>query len=271
MDLGVAGIGKGGTTLVGAPGRGDIAATGIGGEVEDIAIAAGTEQHGIGCMALDFSRDEVAGDDPLGMPIDENKVEHLRVLVHLHPAKSNLGAQRGIGSEEKLLSGLAPCVEGSGNLGSSKGTVGQLSAVFSGKGYSLGDAFIDDIAADLGEAIDIGLAGAKIPALDGVVKKTPDTVTIVLVVLGGVDAPLGGDAVGAEGAVLKTEAINLVTEFRKGSGGGGSGEPRSDNNDVEFPFVGRIDQLRVVLEVGPLLLERTGWDFSVEYHDEKGC
>jgi hypothetical protein len=47
--------------------------------------------------------------------------------------------------------------------------------------------------------VDIRLAGAEVAALDGVVEKAADGVAVVLVVLGGVDAALRGDGMGARG------------------------------------------------------------------------
>jgi len=44
------------------------------------------------------------------------------------------------------------------------------SAILPGKRHALGDALVDDIDADLGETIDVGLACAKIAAFDGVMK-----------------------------------------------------------------------------------------------------
>ena len=60
--------------------------------------------------------------------------------------------------------------------------------------------------ADLGEPIDVRLAGAEVAALDRVVEEPVDAVAVVLVVLGGVDAALGGDAVGAARAVLDSRS-----------------------------------------------------------------
>ena len=166
-----------------------------------------------------------------------------------------------------MLPGLSPCVESTGNLGAAKGAVGKLATVFTGKGNSLRDALVDDVAADLGETVDIGLAGPEVAPLDRVVEETPDAVAVVLVVLGGIDASLRRDAVGAACAILKAEAIDLIAELGKRGRRRGTGKPRSDNDDFEFPLVGRIDQLCVVFEIGPLLLDGTGWNFGIKDHD----
>jgi hypothetical protein len=66
---------------------------------------------------------------------------------------------------------------------------------------------VDDVVADLGQAVNVGLTGAEVAALDGVVEEPPDAVAVVGVVFGGVDAALGGDAVGPPRAVLKAEGF----------------------------------------------------------------
>ena len=53
-----------------------------------------------------------------------------------------------IGSEQKLLAGLAASVEGSGYLRATKGAIGKGSAVFAGEGYALSYALIDNFTAD---------------------------------------------------------------------------------------------------------------------------
>jgi hypothetical protein len=75
-----------------------------------------------------------------------------------------------------------------------------------------------------------------------------------LIILGGVDAALGGDGVRAAGRILKTEAVNLVTQFAQGGGGGGSCKAGSDNDDVVFALVRRVDQLEVETSLFPCLL-----------------
>ena len=60
-----------------------------------------------------------------------------------------------------------------------------------------------------GEAVDVGLAGAEVAALDRVVEEALDAVAVVLVVLGGVDAALGGDGVRPARRVLVAEAWTL--------------------------------------------------------------
>ena len=150
---------------------------------------------------------------PARPAVDDDEVEHLGAREHGDAAGADLPHQRLVGAEEQLLAGLPAGIERAGNLRAAEGAVGQRAAVFAGEGHALGDALVDDVVADLGEAVDVGLAGPEVAALDRVVEEAEDAVAIVLVVLGGVDAALGGDAVGAPGTVLKAKAFDVVAEF----------------------------------------------------------
>ena len=172
--------------------------------------------------------------------------------------------ERLIATDEELLAGLAAGVEGAGNLRAAERAVVEQAAVFAGEGHALGDALVDDGVGNLGEAIDVGLAGAEVAALDGVVEQAAHRVAVVLIVLGGVDAALRGDRVGAARAVLIAEALHLIAEFRERGGGGATGEAGADDDDGEFPLVGRVDELGVHLVLGPLLLKGAGRDLAVE-------
>src|SRR5439155_22383506 len=101
------------------------------------------------------------------------------------------------------------------NLRSAKRAVGQQAAVFSGDWHPLGHALINDIHADLRQPIDVRFARAEVAPFDGVVEEPMEAVAVVLIILGGIDAALGGDAVGTAWAVLEAEAFDLVAQFRQ--------------------------------------------------------
>ena len=46
-------------------------------EIEDVDVAAGAEDHRVGRVRLDLAGDQVAGDDALGVAVDDDEVEHL--------------------------------------------------------------------------------------------------------------------------------------------------------------------------------------------------
>ena len=118
-------------------------------------------------------------------------------------AGADLTAQRLVGAEQQLLAGLAAAVERARHLGAAEGAVVEQAAVLARERHALGDALVDDVDADLGEAVDVGLARAEVAALDGVVEKAINAIAVVLIVLGGVDAALGGDGVARRGESWK--------------------------------------------------------------------
>ncbi len=172
VDLRVAGIREERPALVGTEGAGDVAALGVRGKIENVAVAAGAEEHRIGRVAADFAGDHVADDDALGVAVHQHQIEHLGAREHLHLPGGNLRAQRLVGSEQKLLASLAACVKGSRHLRSTEGAVCEQSAVLTRQRHALGDALVDDVRADLGQAVDICLTRAEVTALDRVVEET---------------------------------------------------------------------------------------------------
>ncbi len=186
--------------------------------------------------------------------------------VHLHGAEADLARERGVGPDEELLARLTTGVEGTGNLGAPEGAIGEQTAVFPGERHALGDALVDDVRGDLGEAVDVRFARAVVAALDGVLEEPADAVAVVLVVLGGVDAALRGDRVRAARAVLVAEAGNFVAHLGEGRGGGGAGEAGTDHDDVVLAAVGRVHQAELRLMVVPLVGQRAGGGLRVEFH-----
>ena len=63
VDLREAGIGKECSAFMRAPDGGNVGALGVCRKIEDVAVAAGGENHSISDMGIDFTCDQVAGDD----------------------------------------------------------------------------------------------------------------------------------------------------------------------------------------------------------------
>ena len=116
MNLGVTGVGEERPLFVSAIGGGDVAAARIGGEIENISIPARRENHCVARVRLDFPGDQTPRDNPLGMPVDQNEIKHLRLRKHLDVAGRDLAAKCLIGAEEKLLPSLSSRVKRSRNL-----------------------------------------------------------------------------------------------------------------------------------------------------------
>ena len=95
----------------------------------------------------------------------------------------------------------------------------------------------------LGQTVDVRLSGAEIAPLDGVVEEAINAVAVVLVVLGGVDAALGRDAVGPARAVVEAEALDLVAELGQRGGCGCACQAGADHDDLVLPLIRGVDQL----------------------------
>ena len=267
MNLGETGIGEERALFVSAISRGDIATARVGRKVKHVSIAAGREDNRVPRVRFDFSRHEVAGDDPFGVTVDQHEVEHFRLGKHFHRPGGDLAAERLVGAEEKLLAGLAARVKGARNLRAAEGTIREEPAVFARERHTLLDALVDDEVTDFREPIDVGFARAEIAALDRVVEQAENAVAIVLIIFRGVDAALGGDAVGAARAVLVTEALHVVTELAERRRRRPAGQAAADDDDLEFPPVIRRDEPGVVFVVRPFLGERAVRNPGVEIPD----
>ena len=257
VDLGVARVAEVGALAVRTPRSGDVAAHRVGRQEEHVAVATGGEHDRVGGVGLDGAGHHVAGDDAAGAAVDQDDLEHLVAGVHLHGARRDLALQALVGADQQLLTRLAAGVEGALHLDATEGTVVEQAAVLTGERDALRDALVDDVRADLGEAVDVRLAGAVVAALDGVVEQPHRRVVVVAVVLGRVDTTLRGDRVRAAGAVLVAEVQDVVARLAQRRGGGATGEAGADHDDRELPAVGRVHERRLELAGRPLLLDRT--------------
>src|SRR6266850_225151 len=193
INLRIARISEESAFLVSAPRCGHVATFGIGRKEEDVSIAARRQDDSIRSMRSDFAVDEIARHNSFGMSVDHDELQHVSARKHLHCAQRNLPAKRLISAEEQLLAGLTARVKSARDLRATKRAIRQQTPVLAGEGDALGDALVDDVYADLREAIDIGLACPKIATFDRVVKEPVNAVAVVLIVLRGVDAALSGD------------------------------------------------------------------------------
>ena len=124
-------------------------------------------------------------------------------------------------------------------------------------GHALGDGLVDDVHRQLGEAVDVALAGAEVAALDRVVEQPMDAVAVAAVVLRRVDPALGGDRVGAARRVVERERLDLVAELGERGRRRRPGETGADDEDLELALVVRVDQLGVGDVAVPLVGERS--------------
>ena len=83
---------------------------------------------------------------------------------------------------------------------------------------------VDDAVTYLSEAVYVSLTSAVVTTLDCVVEEAVNRVTVVLVVLRGVDTALRGDGVSAARAVGDAEHLDVEAQFAERRGGGSAAE-----------------------------------------------
>src|SRR5262249_5270242 len=150
-----------------------------------------------------------------------------------------------VGTEQQLLARLAATIKRPRDLRAAERAVGERTAILAGERHALGNALIDDLRADRREPIDAGFPSAEVPPLHRLLKQPINTVGLVRIVLGGVNAPLRGDAVGPARRILNAESLDVVTLLSQRSGRRCARESRSNNNDLKLAPVAGRDQLHV--------------------------
>ena len=79
VNLRETGVGEIRAAAMGAPDGGRIAGFRVGGEVKNVAVAAGREHHRVARVRADRAGPQVARHDAAGLAVDHHKVEHLGV------------------------------------------------------------------------------------------------------------------------------------------------------------------------------------------------
>ena len=145
MNLGVARIGKARPAFVGAPARGDIRTTSVGGEIVNVAVAARGQHDRVGVVPRDLAGLEISNDDALRLTVHDHQIQHLGVGVTLHRAAADHFVQCGIRSKQQLLTSLAARIKRAADLGAAEGPVVEQPAIFTGKRHALRRALVDDV------------------------------------------------------------------------------------------------------------------------------
>jgi hypothetical protein len=90
----------------------------------------------------------------------------------------------------------------------------EKSAVFACEWHSLRNALVDYVKSDLGEAVHVRLARAKVAALHRVVKEAENAVAVIAVVLRGIDPSLRSDGVRTAWGVVIGLSVHQACHHR---------------------------------------------------------
>ena len=266
VNLREAGVREIGAALVGAPRRRHVRVHGVRGEVIGRPVAARRQDHGVADVLLDRAGHQVPDGDAARPAVDDDDVEHLAAGKQPDALLVHLPHQRLVGAEQELLARLAARIERARDLRAAERPVVEQPAVLARERHALRDALVDDVDAQLRQPVDVGLARPVVAAFDRVVEQPVHAVAVVLVVLGGVDAALRGDAVRAAGAVLDAEIEDVVAQLAERRRRRRARQPRADDDDGVLALVGRVDQLHLELVPVPLLGNRPGGNLRVKRH-----
>src|SRR5262249_27490936 len=91
-------------------------------------------------------------------------------------------------------------------------------------------------------------------------------VAVIVVILGGVDTALRGDAVSAARRILKAETLDVVTQLGQSRGCRTAGQARPHHDDRVLPLVRGIHQLETEAVPVPAGFDRAGRRFRIELH-----
>jgi len=125
----------------------------------------------------------------------------------------------------------------------------------------LGNRLVDDGGAEFREPIDVFLAGSVVTTFLGVVEQSPGRITIVAIVLRGVDTTLSGDTVSSAGRILEAEAVDVVAHRSHGSRRRGTGQAATNDDDFVLRSVLGANEPQVVFVVRPGVLDWPGRNF----------
>ena len=99
---------------------GDVAAHGIGGEEKYVSVAACCEDHSIGRVGGNLTRDHVTNYDAFGMTVDFDHVHHFGAGIHCNTTFGDLFFKSLVTADQELLTGLTTSVKCAGNLSTTK-------------------------------------------------------------------------------------------------------------------------------------------------------
>ena len=269
MNLRIARVCKERTLLISLPSRAHVTALSIGGKVEDVAVATRCKADCVSFIAFKSTGNEVTHHDTASLTVNDDEVLHIATREQLHRALSDLAHHRLVSAEEELLTGLATCVERTGNLSTTEGTISKKSTVVAAERNALSHALVNNQIRVFSETMHVRFTSAEVTALHGIVEETINGVTVVRIVLSSVDTALCSNGVCTTRRILIAECKNVVTKFTQGSSGTCTGKTRTHDDDLELTLVGRVHKLEFELVTRPFFRDRTTRNMGIQNHISK--
>ena len=214
-------------------------------------------------MHLQFARHRVTRHHPAGHTVHGDQLEHVAAGQQRHPSQLHLAHQCLVSPIEQLLAGLTAGIEGAAHQGPAEAAGGQAAAVFTRERHPLGDALIDDAAADLRQPLATGFPGAEVSSFKSVSEQAADTVAIHGHWPCGIDTALSGHRMSSPWAVVEAEHRDPIALLGQGCCSGGTGEPGAHHQHIQLAFAQRTDQWQAFPGASPGIGNRPSWKTGI--------
>jgi hypothetical protein len=102
---------------------------------------------------------------------------------------------------------------------------------------------VDDVSANLGQAINIGFTRSEVSALNRVVKEATNAIAIIPIVLGCVDPALRSNAVRPTRTVVIAKTLNVISQLSQRGGRRSPGETGAYYDEIVLVLISWTDKL----------------------------
>ena len=226
-------------------------------EIIYCTITPCSKNHGMCSVSFNFSGNKVASYYSACPAVDHNKVKHLPAGEHFYISFFDLPVQRWITAEKALLSGLSLGVEGPWHLYASKRACVECPSIVAGKRNTKGSKMIDHLVAHLGRPVYIGFTCTVVTPFYHIIKEPESRITVVLVILCGIYSSLCSYRVSPARRILVTEILHAISKLAQSWSSSCPWKTCSDDNNLYFLFVCRVNKFNWSLVPGPLFSKRT--------------
>ena len=154
------------------PGSGNITSHSVCGKEENISIASRGNNHSVCGMSFYFTCNQIASNNPSCLAIHDYQIQHFVTVVRSNFSTINLSVHCGIRSQKQLLPCLSFRIKSTRNQHPSKGTVVQITTVFTRKGNTLSYTLVNNICRNLSKTVYVCLTRTVIAPFYGIVKQS---------------------------------------------------------------------------------------------------
>src|SRR5690606_21028660 len=112
---------------------------------ENVSVTTRSNNYSVCRMSFYFTCNQIASNNPSCFSIYNYQIQHFVAVVRSDFSTINLSVHRGICTQKQLLPSLSFCIKSTRNQYPSKGTVVQITTVFTSKGNPLRYTLVNNI------------------------------------------------------------------------------------------------------------------------------